>query len=84
MVRKTFDIKDEAVLKHLEKQVNQTQYVISLIKKDMQRGKNEVVNKEMIIAIIEEYLGNINKTNKIDTEVKNSINNVLGMLKGTK
>ncbi|WP_027309296.1 hypothetical protein [Caloramator sp. ALD01] len=82
-MRKTFDIKDEDVLKHLEMQVNQTQYIISLIKKDM-NNKAQVIDKEMIIAIIEEYLSRKDRVNKVDVEVKNSINSVLNMLKSTK
>jgi len=77
-MRKTFDIKDEVVLKHLEKQMNQTQYIISLIKKDLK--SKEEINREMIIKIIEEYLGERMEP-KVDKQVKNSINSILEMIK---
>lgn len=81
-MRKTFDIKDKKILDHLNKQHNQTQYIISLIRKDMKN--TQAITREMVIEIIEEYLARqkINRTANIrDEQVENSINNVLDMLK---
>lgn len=78
-MRKTFDIKDMMILTHLDKQVNQTQYIISLIKKDM--NCSQEVNKDMVIRIIEEYLGNHNTIRKTDMQVESSVQNILSMIR---
>lgn len=56
IMRKTFNIqdKDKEVIKHLEKQPNMSQYIVSLIKSDMKKEK--VFTKEHVIKIIDEYL----------------------------
>lgn len=79
-MRKTFEIKDKAVLEHLAKQPNQTKYIIGLIRKDMQGQEN--LTREMVIQIIKEYLGETrNNNSNNNVQLRQSIQNILGLVK---
>lgn len=77
-MRKTFEIKDKAILEHLSKQPNQTRYIIDLIRKDMQG--QETLTKEMVIQIIKEYLRDYKSVDAAkDEQIEHSVKNILGM-----
>lgn len=74
--KKTIYINDEEVLKHLEKQYNQSAYIEDLIKKDMNK---ETIDKETIIKIIEEYLSKNNAQSNNNFELMASMENILNL-----
>jgi len=54
--RKTFDFKQYPdVLKFLNNNPNMTQYIVDLIRQDIRQDSSKI-DKEVIFAIIEEYL----------------------------
>jgi hypothetical protein len=55
-MRKTFNVteKDYDILPHLEKQVNMSQYLVSLVKQDM--GKKKIFTEEQVIFLIKKYV----------------------------
>jgi hypothetical protein len=73
--KKMVYIRDEDVLSYLEKQNNQSAYIVDLIKKDMYK---ETINKEMIIKIIEEYL-NKNSAQSDNFELMASMESVFNL-----
>ena len=58
-MRKAFNVtkKDFCILQQLDKQVNMSQYIISLIKQDMkqEKVKNKIPTEEQIIELIKKY-----------------------------
>lgn len=67
--------KDKDVLEYLESQINMSQYVVRLIKEDMQDGR---LTKDDVIRLIKEY-GNIGPSEASD-DVKRSMAALLGGL----
>lgn len=73
--KKMIYIHDENVLSYLQKQNNQSAYIVDLIKKDMNK---EIINKESIIKIIEEYL-NKNNAHSTGYELMASMENIFNL-----
>lgn len=71
-MRQVINIPDRkvSVIKHLKKQLNMSGYVVALIERDMKEG---VLNKEEIIKIVKEYMGQ----GQQDTELLDSIQDCL-------
>lgn len=74
--KKTIYIYDDEVAKYLEQQINQSAYIVNLIKKDMQKGN---IDKETIIKIIEEYLNKNKAHSQNDYELIKSMENILNL-----
>ena len=73
--KKMIYIHDKKILDYLEKQNNQSAYIVDLIKKDMSK---ETINKEVIIKIIEEYL-NKNNAHSTNYELMASMENIFNL-----
>ncbi len=65
--------KDMDVYNHIKSQLNQSGYIVDLVKKDMESKSH--INKEEIIELIKKYAGEIKNTpdNPMDLEVKESV-----------
>lgn len=87
-MRRTFNFPKD-VDKHLARQDNMTQYLVRLIRQDM--NDQDIVTKQDVIKVIEDYL-KTTKTDIISTqselflkepkkldEISNSINNIINM-----
>jgi len=79
-IRKNIYLNDEEVIKHLEKQQNQSKYIENLILKDMM-NESELITKAEVIELIESYIKKLPKQNKNKDVTKNSLDGLLGAFK---
>jgi hypothetical protein len=78
MVRKTFSIVDEDVLRYLDsmEKGEMSRYVSRLIKEDMKRDKG--ITRDEVIRLIQEYGGKVEVTKK-DSKVINAARNLISL-----
>lgn len=77
--RKNFYIKNKKVVEFIESKRNQSDYIESLVLKDM-KSEKEILTKDKVIELIKKYSpSKIENTECVDLGVKESLNSLFDM-----